>query len=76
MTDWRFFPQLEYHMALGPHLRDMPEESWKIFKQEKRDNMVSGLYLQPITRLLLILVPHGQLVVLDFPMNCEPQRVS
>ncbi|GHJ83794.1 hypothetical protein NliqN6_0196 [Naganishia liquefaciens] len=43
----------EYHMALGPHLRDVPEESWKIFKEEKRQNM---------------------LVVLDFPMNCEPQR--
>ena len=28
-------------MALGPHLRDMPEESWKIFKEEKRQNMVS-----------------------------------
>ena len=32
---------LEYHMALGPHLRDVPEESWKIFKEEKRQNMVS-----------------------------------
>lgn len=27
-------------MALGPHLRDVPEESWKIFKEEKRQNMV------------------------------------
>jgi hypothetical protein len=30
-------------MALGPHLRDVPEESWKIFKEEKRQNMVSIL---------------------------------
>lgn len=28
-------------MALGPNLRDQPEESWRIFKEEKRDNMVS-----------------------------------
>jgi sulfite oxidase len=43
----------EYHLALGPNLNKIHEESWKIFKEEKRENM---------------------LVVLDFPMNCEPKR--
>jgi sulfite oxidase len=33
-----------YHKALGPHLTDTHEESWKIFKEEKKDNMVSHAY--------------------------------
>ncbi|KAJ9103795.1 hypothetical protein QFC21_002257 [Naganishia friedmannii] len=28
-----------YHKALGPHLADAHEESWKVFKEEKKDNM-------------------------------------
>ena len=33
----------EYHLALGPNLNKIHEESWEIFKKEKRDNMVSAL---------------------------------
>ncbi|KAJ9092063.1 hypothetical protein QFC19_008837 [Naganishia cerealis] len=50
-------------MALGPQLKDVHEESWKIFKEEKRNNMLTG-------------VVTFQLVVLDFPMNCEPRRAD
>jgi len=32
-----------YHKALGPHLTNAHEESWKIFKEEKKDNMVSRI---------------------------------
>lgn len=54
----------EYHLALGPNLNKIHEQSWEIFKQEKRDNMVSpgwrwGCEIEEGSELILRVVARG-----------------